>query len=313
MTKSKKDGKRQNERTLGWNRESLQQLVDAIWRARYRLGESWVFEMKEVRKELRSGSGWIIQAIRALDKAGYIQERITGSGTYRIIRTPGTASIVGLLRTSSSSLKTLPADTEISAQVGLATAKVYENLSKRLTEDLQRKQHDFTSSIQRADKTAERAAKGAENDPSLIEWRPSSLYLGASINLPGKPQGAIPVARRIAAEVALATGHRITSRWMFSSSHVARGYGKHAGLSDLLDIASADYVLIVPLTKTSRGCHLEAGCGFGMDKPVHIVAPEDRDPTAFDHLCIETPQKIVDAVQRALDHFQFGIKVRSFP
>jgi len=154
--------------------------------------------------------------------------------------------------------------------------------------------------------------QAVKNDPTLVEWRPREFYLGTAINFPGQPNGNLPVARRMAAEIMLATGHRCTSRWMYHDSHVARGFGKHAALSDLVDIASADYVVAVPLTKTSRGCHVEFGFGYGMDKPIYIIAPIDRDPTAFDFLGVEPPSEVVEAVQHAIDWFELGIKVRGF-
>lgn len=161
--------------------------------------------------------------------------------------------------------------------------------------------------------TKEDGEKGQKiNDPTLVEWKPRFVYVGCAINLPGKPQGAIQVAQRIAAEVQLATGCKVTSHWMHDPMHYARGYGQAAALADLVDIANSDYVVVVPLTKTSRGCHVEYGFAYGLGKPVHIVAPVDRDPTAFDYLALPAPQEIVDAVQRALEWAELDIKVRSF-
>lgn len=133
--------------------------------------------------------------------------------------------------------------------------------------------------------------------------RDKAFYLGCSINLPGEKLAGIAVARKIAANIEQAMGWRCTARWFSSQYHYNAEEGAlpaQAAAVDMADIARADLAVVAPLTPTSRGCHVEIGIALGLDKPVLLYRAKGRNPTAFDYLCAEPPQAVVDAIEAAL-------------
>lgn len=150
-----------------------------------------------------------------------------------------------------------------------------------------------------------------------MDWDLKSFYLAMNFNFaPGKKGdrvsdgGGARLAVRLKSELERTTGMFCTSRWMLHPHHGKDGYGRIVALTDLMDVARADCLIAIPLTRTARGTHLEIGAAIGLDKPVYLVAPKDRSPTAFDSICLDTPYDWVKAIQKVLNEQQFNIEVQ---
>jgi nucleoside 2-deoxyribosyltransferase len=107
------------------------------------------------------------------------------------------------------------------------------------------------------------------------------FYLGMNYN-----GGGIEIAKKLAPRLESLTGHQCTSRWHHSEAHEHREFRLTIATTDLADIARADYVILAPLTETSRGCHVELGLALGLDKPVYLYRPDGINGTGFDSLCL---------------------------
>lgn len=133
-------------------------------------------------------------------------------------------------------------------------------------------------------------------------WR--TFYLGTNINAPGKPLHGVSTAERMAKALEAATGARCTSRWIWAVHHHrlegAGNMGTILAATDLIDVARADFVVIAPLTGTSRGAHVELGFALALDKPTFLYSPPDRDPTAFDSLGVPLPEPWRKALEAAI-------------
>ena len=129
-----------------------------------------------------------------------------------------------------------------------------------------------------------------------------TFYLASSMNLPGAPRGggALPIAHKLVHAIEQATGDRCVSRWMYHKQQNQDPYLDLMAVVNLVDIAQADYVVVVPLTPTSRGVHVEMGMALSMGKPTYIYRPPGLDSLAFDGLCMPPPLSILSAIQTVL-------------
>lgn len=110
------------------------------------------------------------------------------------------------------------------------------------------------------------------------------FYLGMNYHAKGAP-----IARLLIPKLEAATGDRCTARWPYSPSHRLQGIRASIALTDVQDVARSDYVILAPLTMTARGCHVEMGLAFGLDKPCYLYRPDGVEGTAFDALCLPMP------------------------
>src|SRR5437870_7533236 len=124
------------------------------------------------------------------------------------------------------------------------------------------------------------------------------FYLGMNCN-----GGGIKVAKLLAPELEKLTGDQCTSRWMHSEAHEKREFRLTIASTDLSDISRADYVILAPLTETSRGCHVEMGLAIGLDKPVYLYRPDGIDGTGFDSLCLPWRVEWIVAIKNILAEF----------
>lgn len=109
--------------------------------------------------------------------------------------------------------------------------------------------------------------------------------------------GGAAIARSLIKRLEQETGDRCTSRWPYSKSHVLQGIRASIALTDMLDLAQADYVILVPLTGTARGVHVEMGAAYGLDKPVYLFRPDGLEGTAFDAFCLPMPTPWLNAIE----------------
>lgn len=121
------------------------------------------------------------------------------------------------------------------------------------------------------------------------------FYLGMNYN-----GGGIQVAKKLIPELEKLTGHQCTSRWVWSEAHESKDFRLTIGCTDLSDIARADYVILAPLTETSRGAHVEMGLAIGLDKPVYLYRPDHIDGTGFDSLCLKWKTEWIVALEKLL-------------
>ena len=128
----------------------------------------------------------------------------------------------------------------------------------------------------------------------------SSFYLATSFDLPDEPEGGLRRGRLIAAALTELLDARCTSRWLHSYVHLLHGFGRTAALTDVVDVAQADVLVAVPQSPTSRGTHVEIGMALALDKPVFLYRVRGRDPTAFDHLCLEPTAPMRRVIAAAL-------------
>lgn len=106
------------------------------------------------------------------------------------------------------------------------------------------------------------------------------FYLGMNYNNNG-----IQIAKEFAQYIENTTGDKCISRWHNSKAHQSQENHLTIALTDALDIAQADYVILCPLTPTSRGTHVEQGLALALDKPTYLYRPPHIEGTAFDSLC----------------------------
>lgn len=118
------------------------------------------------------------------------------------------------------------------------------------------------------------------------------FYLGMNYN-----GGGIEIAKRLIPELEKLTGDTCTSRWVFSEAHEHHEFRLTIAATDLSDIARSDYLILAPLTKTARGCHVEMGLGLGLDKPVYLYRPDSIDGVGFDSLCLPWKDEWRAAIQ----------------
>lgn len=124
--------------------------------------------------------------------------------------------------------------------------------------------------------------------------RIEKFYLGGSYNLPGAPGLGANLARRLVPVLERHLSARCVSRWMFSGHHEGQNdpefkTGQAISVCDLLDLSKADAALLLMLTGTSRGAHVEMGAAFALDIPVFLYRPQG-DGSAFDNLCSPFPE-----------------------
>jgi len=112
--------------------------------------------------------------------------------------------------------------------------------------------------------------------------------------------GGIEIAKKLAPELEKLTGDQCTSRWHHSEAHEPPEFRKTVACTDVADIARADYVIIAPLTKTSRGSHVEMGLALGLDKPVYLYRPDGIKGTGFDALCNDWKPEWVNVLKEII-------------
>lgn len=119
------------------------------------------------------------------------------------------------------------------------------------------------------------------------------FYLGMNYN-----GGGIQVAKKLIPRLEELTGDQCTSRWVWSEAHERRDFRLTIASTDLADIARADYVVLAPLTETSRGCHVEMGLAIGLDKPTYLYRPTRMDGVGFDVLCKPWKPEWIAAIEQ---------------
>lgn len=125
------------------------------------------------------------------------------------------------------------------------------------------------------------------------------FYLGTNYNIPGHPGGGCALARKLIRAMEGATGDHCTSRWPYSAAHVTQGNRLTISITDIIDISSSDYVILIPLTPTARGCHVELGLSLGLDKPTFLYRPNGEEGTGFDSVAKPCPpewRRVIDDV-----------------
>ena len=145
------------------------------------------------------------------------------------------------------------------------------------------------------------------NDPNIpfeattVYHNSTTFYFGSNFNLNGEPR--VDVARALIRVLEDLTGWRCTSRWPWSPHHGGQTFGSTReimALTDLTDLRAADYVILLPLNGTARGCHVELGAALAWDKPTYLWRPFGQDGTSFDSLCVGFPVEWKAAVGDAL-------------
>ena len=118
------------------------------------------------------------------------------------------------------------------------------------------------------------------NDPNIpfeattVYHNSTTFYFGSNFNLNGEPR--VDVARALIRVLEDLTGWRCTSRWPWSPHHGGQTFGSTReimALTDLTDLRAADYVILLPLNGTARGCHVELGAALAWDKPTYLWRP----------------------------------------
>lgn len=137
-----------------------------------------------------------------------------------------------------------------------------------------------------------------------------SFYLAMNFNFPGKDGEGAKLAVKLKSELERETGMFCTSRWMLHAHHGKDGYGRIVALTDLMDVARAECLIAIPLTKTARGTHIEIGAALGLDKPVFLYSPKGRSPTAFDSLCLDLPADWKETIQTVLKRSGISLEVQ---
>lgn len=151
--------------------------------------------------------------------------------------------------------------------------------------------------------TRDGGGDAGDYDPGVLKI--GHFYLGMNYH-----DNGATIARLLIPKIEAATGDRCTSRWPYSPSHRLQGIRASIALTDVQDVARADYIVLVPLTRTARGCHVEMGLAFGLDKPCYLYRPDDLEGTAFDALCLPMPPSwtvlIDEAIREAARHGRAG-------
>jgi hypothetical protein len=130
-----------------------------------------------------------------------------------------------------------------------------------------------------------------------------TFYLGMPINNGevGSRDGiGIERARRVRDAIERVTGDTCTSRWIDHPFQNRDEFLLTVAVTDICDVAAADYVVVLPLTVTCRGTHVEMGLALAWGKPTYLYIPRGRDPMAFDKLCLKPPMLMQEAIERAL-------------
>lgn len=129
-----------------------------------------------------------------------------------------------------------------------------------------------------------------------------TFYLASSINTPDNPRGggSLATAQRLAYFIEGVTGDRCIARWPFHKLQNQDHFLPLMAVVNLEDIAQADYVVVVPLTSSSRGCHVELGMALAMGKPTYLYRPPGQDEVAFDQLCMKPPADMLKAIKEVL-------------
>ena len=123
--------------------------------------------------------------------------------------------------------------------------------------------------------------------------------------------GGAAIARKLIPKMEEVTGDQCTARWPFSPSHALQGIRASIALTDALDVARSNYVVLVPLSRTARGLHVEMGLAFGLDKPCYLFRPDvqvvDGEPvtiriegTAYDAFCLQMPPEWIKVIEAAI-------------
>lgn len=119
----------------------------------------------------------------------------------------------------------------------------------------------------------------------------AGFYLGMNYN-----DGGIYVARRLIPRLEVLLDQPCTSRWVYSEAHESPAYRLTIATTDLADIARSRIVLLAPLTKTSRGLHVEMGLALALDKPVFLHRPDGIEGVGFDSLCLPWRPEWIEAL-----------------
>jgi nucleoside 2-deoxyribosyltransferase len=109
--------------------------------------------------------------------------------------------------------------------------------------------------------------------------------------------GGIELAKKLIPELERLTGHQCTSRWVWSEAHEGHEFRKTIAVTDIQDVARADYVILAPLTGTARGCHVEMGLALAGDKPCYLYRPKEFDGTGFDSVCLPWKPEWIAALE----------------
>ncbi|HEV2120602.1 MAG TPA: hypothetical protein VGS11_10950 [Candidatus Bathyarchaeia archaeon] len=128
------------------------------------------------------------------------------------------------------------------------------------------------------------------------------FYLGMNFN-----GGGIEIAKKLIPMLEELTGDQCTSRWVWSEAHKSQEFRLTIAITDLVDISRADYVLLAPLTETSRGAHVEQGFAFGQDKPVYLYRPKEINGTGFDSLCKPWKDEWIQALEEILGESKYPV------
>jgi nucleoside 2-deoxyribosyltransferase len=110
--------------------------------------------------------------------------------------------------------------------------------------------------------------------------------------------GGIETAKKLIPELEKLTNCQCTSRWVYSEAHETQEFRKTISITDIVDIARADFVLLAPLSKTARGMHVEMGLALGLDKPIYLYRPANIEGVGFDVLCLEWKKEWKEAIER---------------
>ena len=112
--------------------------------------------------------------------------------------------------------------------------------------------------------------------------------------------GGIQIAKRLKPELEKLTGDECVSRWIFSEAHESQEFHLTIAATDLADIARSDYVILAPLSGTSRGVHVEMGLAIALDKPCYLFRPEAYEGVGFDVLCLPWKLEWREALDKIL-------------
>lgn len=129
------------------------------------------------------------------------------------------------------------------------------------------------------------------------------FYLGMPINngkVGSRDGSGLAMARRVRDALERLTGDKCTSRWIDHPFQNQDPFLRTVAVTDICDVSIADYVILLPLTTTCRGTHVEMGLSLAWGKPTYLYIPSHRDPMAFDQLCLELPLHMRVAIEAAL-------------
>ncbi len=130
------------------------------------------------------------------------------------------------------------------------------------------------------------------------------FYLGMPINngKVGSRDGiGLSRAKQIRDGLERLTGDKCISRWIDHPFQNLDPFLRTVAVADICDVAMADYVIVLPLTTTCRGTHVEMGLSLAWGKPTYIYIAPGRDPMAFDQLCLPVPADWQAVIEQALE------------